>query len=377
MAAEGHKGSALALTLLNKPTWFFSITLLGTNLAIAANTILTTAWIIGEWKYGGEWLSALLMPPFILILGEIIPKMVFQQHAQRLAPKLAYGIVTASYVFFPAVWIFSYFSRGLTGNPQKSQPNFVTREELKLILRMDEEEVELDKAERKLIRKMFSFTETIVSRVMIPLIKVSALPEETLLRDAVITFQRSGYGRLPIYRKRVDKIIGILNAFDLIGDVDENQPVSNIMRSPCYVPETKPVAKLLVDMQKEGETMAVVVDEYGGAIGIVTVEDLLEEIMGEMADEFDQEMPPFAKLGPRRFLLKGRMEISHINEQLRLELPKGDYETVAGFILKELGFIPKEGFTFSYGNLQFFIRKADPRTIEEIEITIKRKGQKK
>lgn len=376
MASDGHKGAAIALRLLGKPTWFFSTILLGTNLAVAANTVLTTAWIVDQWRYGGEWLTAFFMPPFVLVLGEMIPKTIFQQKAQQLAPKAAYGIMITSYIFYPFVWIFAHFSNMLTNISEKREQPFVTREELKLTLRMDEDEIELDKAERRLIRKMFSFMETTVSRVMIPLVKVSALPEDTLVTDAVRKFRETGYGRLPVYRRRIDSMVGILNAFDLIGEVDQNAPVSKFMREPYYVPETKPVDELLVDLQREGKTIAVVVDEYGGTIGVVTVEDLLEEVMGEIADEFDKEAPRFTRLGIGHYLIKGRMEVSQANEHLQLGIPGGEYETVAGFILKELGFIPKEGDTFSYKDLQFLIRKAEARVIEEVEVMVRQKGQK-
>jgi CBS domain containing-hemolysin-like protein len=342
---------------------------------MAANTVLTTAWMVEQWRYGSEWLAVLLMPPFILIFGEIIPKTIFQQKAQHLAPKAAYGITAASYILYPLVWIFARFSHLLTNISERREQPFVTREELKLTLRMDEDELELDRAERQLIRRMFSFMETDVSRVMIPLVKVSALPDGAPVADAVLKFRETGYGRLPVYRRRIDNIVGILNAFDLIGVADEGLPVSRFMYKPYYVPETKPVDELLLDLQKEGKTIAIVVDEYGGTIGMVTVEDILEEVMGEIADEFDKEAAPFTRLGPNHYLIKGRMEVSQANEQLHLEIPEGDYETIAGFILKELGLIPKQGHIFSYRHLQFIIRKAEARAIEEVEVIVKRKGQ--
>ncbi|HEC99709.1 MAG TPA: HlyC/CorC family transporter [Proteobacteria bacterium] len=376
MASDGHKGATAALKLLGRPTWLFSTTLLGTNLAVATNTVLTTAWMVEQWRYGSEWLAVLLMPLFVLIFGEIIPKTIFQQKAQQLAPKAAYGITAASYILYPLVWIFARFSHLLTNISERREQPFVTREELKLTLRMDEDEIELDKAEKRLIRKMFSFMETDVSRVMIPLVKVSALPDGAPVADAVRKFRETGYGRLPVYHKRIDNMVGILNAFDLIGVADESLPVSSFMYKPYYVPETKPVDELLLDLQKEGKTIAIVVNEYGGTIGMVTVEDILEEVMGEIADEFDKEAAPFTRLGPNHYLIKGRMEVSQANEQLHLGIPEGDYETIAGFILKELGFIPKQGHIFSYRHLQFIIRKAEARAIEETEVIVKQKGQK-
>ncbi len=374
LALDGHKGAGMALKLLEKPNWFFSTILLGTNLAVSANVVLTTAWIVEQWRFGGEWLAVFFMPPFILVFGEVIPKTIFQQNAQRLAPKVAYGIMATSYLFYPLVWIFARFSHMLTNISEKKQQPFVTREELELTLRMDEDEIELDKAERRLIRKMFSFTETSVSRVMIPLVKVSAVPEDMPVALAISKFQETGYGRLPVYHNRIDNIVGILNALDLIGEVDEDLPVERFMREPYYIPETKPVDELLVDLQKLGKTIAIVVDEYGGTIGIVTVEDLLEEIMGEIADEFDKEIPPFTRLGINHYLIKGRMEVTQANEQLQLGIPKGDYETIAGFILKQLGFIPKDGYAFFYNHLRILIRKTNARVIKEVEVTVKRKG---
>jgi CBS domain containing-hemolysin-like protein len=188
--------------------------------------------------------------------------------------------------------------------------------------------------------------------------------------QALEEFRTSRFSRLPVYHRRIDNIIGVLHAFDLLGEEAPERSVRAYMRPIKYVPELKKIDRLLAEMQRQAVHLAAVVDEYGGATGIVTIEDLLEEIVGEIADEFDQEVTPYKKLGEGHFLINARMEIGALNESLRLELPPGDYETLAGFLISQLGDLPRPGEKIQYRNLRFTVLQADSRTLKEVELFV-------
>lgn len=369
-ADKGMRGAKLALYFLKKPEYFLSITLLGTNICVISNTAFLTAFLLYTLGNRGEIISICLLPPVLLIFGEIIPKTIFRRYANQIAPYLSYGIKGASIILSPLVLIFSNITKlilSISGGSFKKMP-FFTREELRFLIQKDEKEIELTPKERSLLTRLFTFTETDVKGAMIPLVEVASISEKATVSEAIELFHRSRYTRIPVYQERVDNIIGIIHSFDFIEPPDLKSSTRAFVRTVPFVPETKPIHKLLKEMQQLRQPLAVVVDEYGGAAGIVTVEDLLEEVMGEIIDE-DEERPSFfRKIGDRRFLIKARMEIEQINEQLPFELPLGEYETLSGFILKYLGRIPKTGEKFNYDGLTFIIRKAQPTFIKEVEV---------
>ena len=205
---------------------------------------------------------------------------------------------------------------------------------------------------------------------MVPLIRVTAIPDTLTVGQALEEFRTSRFSRLPVYHRRIDNLIGVLHDFDLLGEDGPDRPIRAFMRPVTYVPELKKIDRLLAEMQRQGTHLAVVVDEYGGAVGIVTIEDLLEEIVGEITDEFDQEVAPFKKLGEGHYLISARTEIKALNETLHLELPAGDYETLAGFLISELGDLPRAGEHLQYRNLKFTVRQAEARAVKEVELFV-------
>ncbi|KPJ67073.1 MAG: hypothetical protein AMJ45_03300 [Syntrophobacter sp. DG_60] len=366
-ADKGKRGAKLALYFWERPDHCMSIISLGTNLCVISNTAFVTTYLINTLGKSSVILSIFLLPPILLIFGEIIPKDICRRYSNQISPYLAYGLRFFSIVFSPVVFLFSNFTKLICKGSFK-KPSFFTREELKFLIKDDSEGIRLTSKERKLIERLFTFTETDVERAMIPLIEVVSIPEDAKVGAALEIFSRCHYSRLAVYRERVDNIIGIIHSFDFIDINDLNFSIKPFMHPVLFVPETKPVHILLKEMQQKRQALAVVVDEYGGAAGIVTVEDLLEEVMGEIIDEDEERLVFFRKIGDRRFLIKARMEIEQINEQLPFELPLGEYETLSGFILKYLGRIPRTGEKFNYDGLTFIIRKAQPTFIKEVEV---------
>jgi len=372
-ADQGQTGAVRALTLLKRPEYLVATCLLGANLAEIANTVLVTALFTHRFGPSGEWLAMVLLPPLILMFAEIIPKSIARQHATRLAQILAPFLWAASWIIYPLTLLFASLSRGalfLAGARQTSPLPFITREDLHLVVQKSGPEMDLESAERQFIHRILQFGLRTVKEVMVPLIQVAAIPDTATIAQAREDFRTTRFSRLPVYHRRIDNLVGILHSFDLLGEEADSRPIKPLVRPVHYVPEIKKVDQLLAEMQQLGIHLAVVVDEYGGAVGIVTIEDLLEEVVGEIADEFDQEVSPFKKLAENHYLINARMEIIALREQLNLNLPEGDYETLAGFLIAQTGDIPRPGEQVQYGNLRFVVRQAEPRAVKEVELFV-------
>jgi magnesium and cobalt exporter, CNNM family len=372
-AEEGQRGAKFALKLLDRPERLVATCLLGSNLAEISNTILVTA-VLLQWLGGaGEFIAMLLLPPLILLFAEITPKSIGRQHPNRLAQRVAPVLWVISWVMYPLTLIFATLSRAvlfLTGARRMSPLPFITREDLHLVVQKSGPEVDLETGERRIINRILRFSLRTVKEVMVPLVRVAAVPDTMTVAQALEEFRATPFARLPVYHRRIDNLVGVIHGFDLLGEVPSDRPVKPFIRGVQYVPETKKIDRLLTEMQRTGMHLAAVVDEFGGATGIVTIEDLLEEIVGEISDEFDQEVSPFMKLGEGHYLIDTRVEIGHLNEVLHLDLPRGDYETLAGFIIAQLGDIPRPGEHLQYENLRFTIRRAEARAIKEVELVV-------
>ena len=190
----------------------------------------------------------------------------------------------------------------------------MTREDLQFLLQTESGPTDMKPHEKTMIHRIFRFADTKVKEVMIPLVEVVALEENSTIGEAIASVRQENYSRYPVFQERVDNITGVIHSFDLLLASNREQTIQPYIRPISFFPETKPIDELLLDLQRKQEALAVVVDEYGGAVGIVTVEDILEEVVGEIEDEYDTAQPLFRKVGPKAFLINARMEIDHINE---------------------------------------------------------------
>lgn len=362
----------MTLKLLKNRERLLATTLCGTNLSVIINTTLITSLFISFLHENGEIYSILILSPLLLIFGEIIPKTLFQQRANTIALWVSYPVWLASYLFYPLVIFMTKLTHiifFLAGAKKSKETLFVTREELRLILKMSKKGSDLTTVEVNMINRLFDFSHTTVKEAMIPLIEVSAVEDKYTIEETIAIISKKGYSRLPVYHERIDNIIGVINSFDLLNTANE-QSIKPFVRTVLYVPEFKPVDELLVEMQKKGNHLAIVVDEYGGTMGIITIEDILEEIVGEIKDEYDVDRRLYLKTGWNKYLINARMEIDQIHELLHLSLPDGDFETLGGFLLEKFGHIPKPGEIAKHQNLSFTIVSADERSIGEVRIKV-------
>jgi CBS domain containing-hemolysin-like protein len=226
--------------------------------------------------------------------------------------------------------------------------------------------------ETSMIRRMFNFSETTVYKVMVPLIDVNAVEKRCTVGEAVRLAIESSHVRLPVFDGRIDRVVGVLNTMDLLG-VDPAMSIESFVSPTRYVPASKSAESMLVELRKDGDAMAVVMDEFGGAEGIVTIEDIIEEVVEDMQDEYDRQEKPaewFKKLGHHDYLVSARANPMLLAEKIGLKLPgEGDYDTLSGFLLEFAREIPKPGTTIEVEGIKFTIQRATPQVIQEVQIS--------
>jgi CBS domain containing-hemolysin-like protein len=382
-AKHGMKSARLALKLLESPEWFLATTLTGTNLFIVTSTTLTTALCLSFFGGSrGEMVSMLIMIPTLMVM--IISRSIFQQHAEAAALKLSSFIWFSSIIFSPAVYLIAKISKGtvrLSAGEAGRPYSYVTKNGLKYILERQGSDSDILSTEKNMVKNIIDFSDVTVGRIMIPLSAMMTLPVTATFREAAQIAAGKRYLRIPVYRDQAFNIIGIIHVFDLLEIVhhhtshhdvfSKEESIESCLKPVAfYVPETKLAKELLIELQVRSERMAVVVDEYGGAVGIVTMEDILEEIVGEIEDEYESGEKPYKRIGPRKYLFNAKTHIEKVQQMVSLQLPEGDYETLGGFLLYKMGKIPKRKDALKYGNVLFVIEDADVKSIKEVMIVL-------
>ncbi len=375
---QTNRSAELLARFLEDPERILTATLIGTNLCVVTSTTVFALLLSEVGDVGGTDLSqhselwtVLLLSPLLLFFGELLPKSVYRVHADRIAPVVIYPLTWLSVGLFPLVSLIRSITVGLLrllGTEEHAHMG-VSRDELRLLLR-HRQGGEIEQEERKMISRIFDFPEITAKEVMCPLIDLVAIDEGQLLREAAELFVESGFSRLPVFHGRVDDIVGVLSAKDVLVATDLEVPVSTLKRPVTYAAEGQKVEILLTDLQSRGEGVAIVVDEYGGAEGMVTVEDILEEIVGEIEDEHDEPVRDVLRRGKFEYLVSARTEVDHLEEVLPLSLPDGDYETLGGFLLEQFGRIPELGDRCESSKAVFTVVKANARAIEEVQVVL-------
>jgi CBS domain containing-hemolysin-like protein len=363
-ADRGRGGASLALKMLQRPTRMLSTCLVGTNLCAVSIATLGTQLVLDNTDVHPS-LAFLLVVPFTLTLGEMIPKAVYQHHADTIVPYVVYPLRIFAVVLTPILWGFDTIARAAGGADYEQRP--MTRADIRMLVEASND-AKLSAQDKAMIHRVFAFTEAIVEEAMVPLVHVISVPETITVAEAADQMIHSGHSRLPIHRERVDDITGVVLHQDIMSEQDWSRPISEIARLPLFVPETKRVDHLLLELRRARLRMAVVVDEYGGSVGVITVEDLLEEIVGEIEDESDREKTRVRRIGEREWIAVGHAERAHMEAAVGLLIPDGDFETVAGYILTMTGRIPKVGEQVETNGYLLTVNQATDRAILEVHI---------
>lgn len=378
-ARKGSSAAAQAVKLKEHPEWFISTALIGTNLAIIIASTLATGLLIKNFgAKTGEQIAFLVMLPTLFVV--IIVRSIFQHYPEMMAIRVAHFIRLSSIVFYPLAYFIAAVSRGavnISFNPEEKQPSYITKEGLKHILGEKTQGSDILKTEKEMVSRVFDFSELTAEKIMVPISALTALPQTMTIDEAIRIVAAKKYMRIPVYSDTVYNIVGILHYFDLLDMLQKQQKspaetsgkvtVAGCMRTDVfYVPETKKAGPLLMDMQRKREHMAVVVDEYGGAVGIVTVEDIGEEIVGSIDEEYNKGEKLYKAIAPARYLINGRMKIDDLNQILSTRLPEGNYETLGGFLIQQAGRIPLRRERLEFNGIIFIVENADQKSIREV-----------
>jgi putative hemolysin len=371
-AAKGSKGAKLALKMLEKPEWLLSVTLVGTNISVVTNTTMVTALMIHLFGENGSWIAVAVAAPLIWIFGEIVPKSVFQQKSDVITPYIIFVLRFFSFLFYPILIVFSYLTYLLAKLAGGNQQNpFTLREEIVTMLQMSSTtDGDIQPVEQNMIRRMFNFTETTVQDVMLPLIDVDAVEKSISCQEAKRISSQRAHIRLPVYDERVDRIVGVLHTLELLGE-DPEQPITDFIRPAYYVPETTSIKDLMSEMRTEGTVIAIVVDEFGGAEGIVTIEDIMEEVVENLEDEYDSYEDNggwIRRLGEKEYIVNARIPLDELCEKLKIELPEGNYVTLAGLALDRTRRVPEKGTVIKVDEISLVIHRSTAQAVLEVRI---------
>ncbi|MES2639845.1 MAG: hemolysin family protein [Myxococcota bacterium] len=367
-AENGDSAAKRVLKLLERPTQLVGTCLIGTNVATIAGATLV-AHALGRFGDVPELLVVAVYTPLTIIFSEMVPKTIFQQHANTLAPLVSQPISALSVLLRPVLWAIEHATRIIMTvlGVKDAQVHAVRREDIQLLLD-SATMTDIHDDEKEMILRVFNFSETQVADAMVPLIEVVGVPETATCGEARSVMIDQGFSRLVIYRKRIDRIVGMVMHSDLLFAPDDARPVSTVMHEIMFVPETKRVDELFVDLRRKRQRLAVAVDEYGGAVGLISIEDILEEIVGDIEDEYDRARPLVRKMGERQWIASGRVEGEDLYETTGFEMPEGDYETLAGFLLSQLGHVPAAGERLAWGDFVLTVALANERAILEVDV---------
>ncbi len=392
MAEDGDKKAKKILKLTENPSYFLStiqiaITLAGflTSAAAAENFAGPLAAFMAKWfslEGNPAWLSTvalvvvtIIISFFSLVLGELVPKRIAMQKYEKISFAIVHILLFFKKIFTPIVKVLSFSTNiivrlfGLDPNANEEE---VTEEEIRMLVDAGEEKGVIEESQKEMINNIFEFDDIIAADVMTHRTDVYAVDISDSLTDILPVATENGYSRIPVFDEELDNIKGVLYVKDLLKYVGKPLPKSfklaNLLRPAYFFPESKRCGDLFNEMNEQRIQMAFICDEYGGIAGIVTIEDLLESIVGNMQDEYDNEEEEIEQISETTFNLDGSTDIEEVAESLNIEFPEGEYDTIAGFIMSELGRIPSEDEqpVIEFGGYSFKVAEVDERRIERV-----------
>lgn len=371
MMEEGNKGAEKALYITDRFDQVLSTILIGNNIVnIAAATI---SGAVATQLFGpnlGVFISTFVLTVLVLIFGEIIPKSLAKEYAETFTSKISGIMLLLMKVIAPVNWVFLQIKRGVTKLIKKNETSpSVTEEELKMMVELSEEEGVIDETEKELVHRSFDFNDIIVEEVFKPRTNMVALNIEDdpdLIKE---TFFRERFSRIPIYEGNIDNIIGILSERDFLTAYIKNKvDIRALLRDPIFVVESMKIHTLLPQLQKEKTHMAIVIDEYGGTSGLITLEDILEELVGEIYDEHDDDIKLFKQVDTSTYLFHADYPLDDFVRFTGVELPDTIHHTISGWLSEEFQRVPKNGEKFSYEHIQLTIHEADERRVHFVMV---------
>jgi putative hemolysin len=375
---SGHPAAKRVAKIVEQPEKFLATVLLGINFfetAVATLGTIITVSLIQDANWAVA-IATIVITIVTLVFAELIPKSLAVRYGERIALRYVRPLEVISTILYPLVYILNHigvrFTR-LAGESEISKPT-ISEEEFRTAISIGEAEGVVEGNEAEMLHKVFEFTDRPVGKIMVPRTEIAWVEQGTKLSDFLNLYTQGRYSRFPVYKDNTDNVVGMLHAKDVLMKLtnesdNKDSVIDDLMRPAYFVPEGKRLGELLAEMRDGGHHAAVVVDEFGGIAGMVTLGQLTEEIVGDIRDELTDKEKDFIVTGDSTFQLDGGFRIEDANEELGLNLPSGDYETVAGFILSQLGRIPKQGEHFKYQNLKFVITEIRGMKIAKVIVT--------
>lgn len=375
--AQAQNPRAMLLNrLLEQPGKLFNTILLAESVSIIGTVVLGTSLAIEIWGevLGKVW-AIIILSILVAVLGEISPRAYAVKQPEKVVLNLVRFIYGVMLVLSPLVVMLNKLSNFLLNHNKDDDSKgdiSITEQEIFSMVAAGQEEGVIHQEETSMIHGIFEFTDTLVKDVMVPRPDIVAVAQDISLIELVDVIKKEQFSRIPVYDDNIDNIIGVVHIKDIIETLAENNQdfqIKNYLRQPFFVPETKKVNELFKGMQKEKTHMAIVLDEYGSTAGIVTLEDLIEEIMGDIQDEHDKEEPELLNVDDNTVEISGSMRLEELNEELGLDLHCEEAETVGGLVFTELDRVPTEGDQVRIGKLTLTVIEMDGHRIEKIRLT--------
>ncbi len=371
---QGAKGADSVARIVGRPEKLLPTVLTGNNLvnvaAAALGTVLAASFLSSNWAVVASTGGVTIL---LLLFSETLPKTIAAKRAERVAMFVVRPIQVTETLFFPVVWLLERFSSTMARLFGVSGATMVTEEEILSLIDIAQREGVVEKSEAELLEKVFHFGDLQVREIMTPRPEILCVEMDTSLREFLNIYLEQSHTRFPVFEDSVDNVIGILSIKDVVtalakGELKDTHKVTPLLRPTYFVPETKRVSSLFSELREMGQQMAMMVDEYGGIAGLVTMKELLEVIVGPVAEEGQPLEEQYESMGENIYHVDGDMGIQEINEELAMKLPQGDYQTVAGFLLDRLGRIPREGDYVHHGDLRVTVQEMRGVKIERVEL---------
>jgi putative hemolysin len=375
LVASNDKRAEKVARIVERPDKFLATVLLGINFFETGVATLGTLMAVIIWKENlGVAIATIVVTIVTVIFVEYIPKMLAAKFGERMALAYARPVEIIAYIFYPFVFLLRHIGIRFTGAGRATVQPTISEEEFHTALNVGEDEGVVEEAEAEMLHSVFNFTDRPVSDAMTPRTDIVWIKKGATREEFLEIYGNCLHSRFPVYEENKDSVIGTLFIKDVLkAEADkalsEDSLIDGLIRPAYFVPEKKPLGSLLTEMKDHNYRIAIVVDEYGGIAGLITMDQLLEEIVGEIGDELAVKERDIITIDANTFEIDGGLKINEANEELGLELPEGDYETVAGFVLSHLERIPKQGETLKYRNLKLTIHEMRGMKIERILVT--------
>ncbi|MBI5027157.1 MAG: HlyC/CorC family transporter [Nitrospirae bacterium] len=376
---KGDSKAKAVQRILEQHDRFFSAVILSGNLFTVLATALGTALAMSWFGKDGIVIATVVMTFLTVVFGELAPKTFAVTHSERVSLFLSKPIEIYIRLISPLVWIFTKSSNWiikLFGGEEKPIVPFITEEDIKTMISIGKEEGALEEEKKEMLHRVFEFGDKMVSEAMVPRTEIVAIPEDATVADALSLVSKEGYSRYPVIKDTVDNITGMLYVKDILikmaeEKVEPDTSISSFIREAYYIPESKMVTELLDEMQKKKLQIAIIMDEYGGTAGLITLEDLMEEIVGGLQDEFEaiEAEKEVEVIDEKTFIVSGSTGIDEVNELVGVDLKSEEFHTVGGLLFGLFGHLPKVGEQLRYHGIKFLVLEMDGKKVEKIRVT--------